>query len=163
MSNYEARELAPYLGGSTEPWAASVVAALARVSRATRILELGTYEARTTAGLVEIAPVTTVDIEQRWENLPEGARFIKSDAVEFLKGCAMGSFDFVFVDDDHSQAHVEEELKLLYGDIVAPGGLIVLHDVIGPFGLEELVTSRGGFVIELPLLHVAGGLGVIQV
>lgn len=159
-----------YLSGSTEPWAVSVLQALVRLKKPRRILELGTFEGRTTRALVDVAKgveeFVTVDIEDRWEDRPMNTQtysFIQDDAIEFLKRLEFGVFDFVFVDDDHTRAHVEEELDLLMGGVVSPGGVIVLHDVIGPFDLGSLVTSRGGFIIELPLLHAAGGLGVIEV
>lgn len=152
--------LAEYASGSTEPWAVSVLCALARLGRPAKILELGTFEAKTTAKLAEIAAVTTVDVEKRWSSLPHGAVFCESDAIHFLQSTG-AIYDFVFVDDDHEAGHVRTEVELLLGGIVRGGGLIVLHDVIGPFGLDRIVYDHDGFIIELPLLHVAGGLGVI--
>jgi predicted O-methyltransferase YrrM len=159
------RDLGPFVSGSTEPWAVSVLQALVRLRRSTSILELGTYQGLTTAALREVSSgfVTSVDLMKRWETLPVGIRFVESEALEFLRSCPASLFDFAFVDDDHTKGHVAMELDLLLGGIVAPGGLIVGHDVEGAFDLAPLFIERGGFVISLPQLHVAGSLGVIEV
>lgn len=158
-----------YVGGSTEPWAASVIQALIRLSRPRRLLELGTFEGRTTKAITEAMPadafLSTVDISDRRviDALPR-SMFYEIDAIEFLKTSAPDDYDFVFVDDDHTIDHVRQEVELLIdGGLVSKGGLVVLHDVIGPFGLDSIIYERGGFIIDLPLFHAAGGLGVIEV
>ena len=158
--------LDPYMSGSTEPWSASVIQTLIRLVRPSSILELGTFEGLTTQAICDAVPVDvmTVDIEQRWKTLPDNAIFVQQEATSFLRAMPKDSFDFVFVDDDHTREHVAEELRLLIDERrVRKGGFVVLHDVIGPFDLGELVTEREGWIVELPLLHAAGGLGVIQV
>lgn len=162
--------LAAYMSGSSEPWTASVLAALVRLRRPSRILELGTFEARTTRALAAAAPeaeIMTVDLERRFEgDLPANVTFHESDALDFLRASRGRPFDFVFVDDDHTYSHVRAEVDLLMYKsrfLTRKGSLIVLHDVIGPFGLGEIISDWGGFIIDLPLLHAAGGLGVIEV
>lgn len=161
--------LSEYASGSTEPWTVSVLQALIRLRRPKRLLELGTFEGRTTIAMSAVMPrdatLCTVDIEDHWIDLQIDARTQRytQDALDFLDSSCDGDHDFVFVDDDHTFAHVKEEVDLLMGGIVSSGGLIVLHDVIGPFGLDEIVRERGGFIIDLPLLHAAGGLGIIEV
>lgn len=161
--------LAPYRGGSTEPWAVSVLQALIRLKKPMNLLELGTFEGRTTRAMAEVMPklsrLWTVDVETRHDPF-EDRRIIphEMDAIEFLTHHApRRSVDFAFVDDDHTLAHVTREVELLLDGVMAERGLIVLHDVIGPFGLDAVVREFGGFVIELPLLHAGGGLGVIEV
>lgn len=153
-----------YASGSTEPWTVSVLESLVRIVRPGRLLELGTFEARTTRSLAPLVPhVTTVDIERRFEGgLPKNVWFVQADALEFLRRTPDGAFSFAFVDDDHGLEHVRAEVAELRR-VVIPGGFIVLHDVIGPFGLEEVVRENDGWIVELPLLHAAGGLGIIRV
>jgi len=159
-----------YASGSTEPWAASVLATLIRLTRPARILELGTFQGMTTRAISSAAPdasVVTVDIEKRFEgDLGANVTFREMDALTFLRTWGGPPFDFVFVDDDHSFGHVSAEIDFLRHPemtLTGPGSLIVLHDVIGPFGLDRIVHEHGGWIVELPLLHAAGGLGVIQV
>lgn len=159
--------LDPYMAGSTEPWTVSVIQALIELYEPKRILELGTFEGLTTEAILEVAgdaEVWTVDIEDRRLYRGPGANFVEEDAITFLsRPETANAFDFVFVDDDHTREHVEQELGLLIGRVMRPGGLIVMHDVIGPFNLADLVAEHGGIIIDLPLLHAAGGLGIIRV
>jgi len=165
-----------YASGSTEPWAAQVVAALAWSINAGNVLELGAFEGRTTLTLAQRldANITAVEItseratttRKRLAEFTASPRIevVEMDALKFLRRCISERrrFDFAFVDDDHTYAHVAEEVDLLKR-VVRPGGLIVMHDVIGPFGLDALVRYHGGFIVELPLLHAAGGLGLVRV
>lgn len=162
-------DLSPYVAGSSEPWAVSVLQALVRLRRPQRILELGTFQGLTTRALVDVAPdalITTVDLEDRVVGgFPNNVAFSEQEALEFLRMWRNSGppFDFVFVDDDHDATHVAQELDLLLGGVVAPGGLIVGHDVEGSFDLAPLFVERGGWIIQLPHLHAAGSLGVIEV
>lgn len=157
--------LEAYASGSTEPWTVSVLQALVRLTRPEALLELGTFEGRTTRALASVmskhATLCTVDLQKRFAEPFEDRRihFHAMDAIEFLRRNPT-PWHFAFVDDDHDAAHVAEELDLLLA-CMAPGGLIVGHDVLGPFNLAPLFVERGGFIIELPHLHAAGSLGVI--
>ncbi len=162
----ENQVLEDYLAGSTEPWAASVIAAIVRLKKPRRILELGTFEGRTTqaiaAAMPDYAKLTTVDHQIRHDGFDDPRiRFYKEDAITFLRDMCP-QMDLVFVDDDHNYGHVSTEITLIKERVLKPGGMIIMHDVIGPFGLDKIVEREGGFIIELPLLHAAGGLGVIQ-
>ena len=160
--------LAPYAAGSTEPWAVSVLEALVRLRRPMNLLELGTFEGRTTRALASVMPeharLWTVDITRRHEGFDDRRiTYTEAGAIEWLiHDAPEGAIDFAFVDDDHSLGHVAQEVAILREHVMAPRGLIVLHDVIGPFGLDEIVKAHDGFIVELPLLHAAGGLGIIQ-
>ncbi len=163
MSDY----LMEYYAGSTEPWAVSVLQAMVRLRHPVNILELGTFEGRTTRAIAEVMPdhatLWTVDIERRHGGFGDPRiKFFEEDAITFLRDiCPEKSMNFVFVDDDHTFGHVSTEITMLRDRCMASDGLIVMHDVIGPFGLDKIVEREGGFIIALPLLHAAGGLGVI--
>ncbi len=88
------------------------------------------------------------------------ARLEQTDALTCIAALPLLSVEVAFVDDDHTASHVEQEIKALLPKMVR-GGIILLHDVVGAFGLDTVVRRYGGTVIELPLLHAAGGLGVI--
>lgn len=160
--------LEPYLSGSTEPWSVSVIQALIRLKKPANLIELGTYEGKTTVAMANamshLARLWTVDATDHGTYFGDDHRIIKviRDAEDWLENVApTGVIDFAFVDDDHERAHVDREIRILKEKIMAPGGWIVMHDVIGDFDLASVCIAHGGFVIELPLLHRAGGLGVI--
>ncbi|NIW93483.1 MAG: hypothetical protein GWN20_11515, partial [Phycisphaerae bacterium] len=71
----ENQVLEDYLAGSTEPWAASVIAAIVRLKKPRRILELGTFEGRTTqaiaAAMPDYAKLTTVDHQIRHDGFDD--------------------------------------------------------------------------------------------
>lgn len=168
-------KLIRYVSGSTEPWSASVVCALAWSIDAREVLELGAFEGLTTTALAKALPeahITAIEHDANRAGVAkkrvafegcENVDVVQNDAIRFLRACIdLGlMFDFAFVDDDHTYAHVAEELDLLKR-VVRPGGMITMHDVLGDFGLDQLVHHHGGRIIELPLLHAAGGLGVIR-
>ena len=172
-SKYDTIPLEDFKSGSLEPWSASVLQALVRLTRPLRLLELGAFEGRTTLALAEVMPpeahITAVEHDHkraeiarvRLESHPR-AEVIVSDTIRFLERAPRASFDFVFVDDDHAQEHVARELDLLLAGRMTPGGLIVGHDVLGKFELDKVFLARGGFIISQPLIHAGGGLGVIQ-
>lgn len=164
-------QIADYLTGSTEPWAAELVAALAKGIMAKNVLELGAYEGKTTRLLAE-AVAGTGGTVAAVESDPARAAALQAlglprvqvvcdDAISVLKR-PQPAWDFAFVDDDHTLAHVQEELSLLLPQM-RRGGLIVMHDVLGVFGLDRLVYRHGGTILHTPLLHAAGGLGLISV
>ena len=169
--------LAPFRSGSTEPWSASVVCALAWSIGARSVLELGAFEGLTTLALAKALPnarIYAVEHDEARATITRNrcanehgwnVEVIQRDAISFLRECVASErrADFAFVDDDHTYAHVAEEIDLLRTYVIRKGGMIVMHDVIGDFGLDQLVRHHGGRIIELPLLHAAGGLGVIRV
>ena len=171
-----------YRSGSTEPWTVELLCALVRAKRPHVLIETGTFEGLTTRELFRameyfapdhVSVLFSLEYEhERWlrasaylasfstpPNGP-GIQLIETDALAWLRQRPAGFADFIFLDDDHTQAHVEAEL-VECERILRPGGIICGHDVIGPFCLGELFTRRGGIVLDLPRLHAAGGLGVI--
>lgn len=170
-------DLGPYRDGSTEPWTANVVAALAAALRPSVIIETGTFKALTTIRLVDAVRtyrnekdcrVYTVEVDPvravaAWDAIrgsePWNVIGVTGKAEEFL-ATFEGVADFIFLDDDHTAAHVREEIRLAL-KILRPGGIICVHDVVGHFGLGEVVKEYGGIVLDFPRMHIAGGLGVI--
>lgn len=168
--------LAAYRSGSLEPWSADVLCAVLRAKRPSVVIETGTFMGLTTARLVEAAlsfsaerecRVYTVEMDEAraqeaWTNLQHcGANLTlgHGDAIRFLREFE-GEADIIFLDDDHTAAHVREEIRLAL-KILRPGGVIFVHDVVGHFGLGNVVKEYGGVVLDLPRLHAAGGLGII--
>lgn len=164
-----------YRSGSTEPWTVSILVALLNAIGAERILELGGYIGLTSEQFARhkltSAELTVVELDSnrvaacktRLEGF-ENTTVVQDDTEHFLSTYEGEPFDFVFVDDDHNANHVGRELDLLKArKLVRSGGLICCHDVYGLFGIAPVVAARGGFNLDLPQLHAAGGLGIIQI
>jgi predicted O-methyltransferase YrrM len=165
--------------GDTEPWCSRLVADLVVASGARSVLETGGFRGTTSLWLAdalvrlgggrlwvcEIDPVRASVIQDRLRAMRVRCKKLESsiwagDVMEFLRQTE-GGFDVAFVDDDHSERHVREELQLLYPKM-RRGGLIVLHDVWGSCDLQKVCAEFGGYSLDLPRLGPAGGLGLIQ-
>jgi len=168
-----------YAAGATEFWTAKVVASLAAAVCEGRenpvVIETGTFMGTTTNEIYGAVPdntfVITVEADPaRWEqarkNLHEALQHnmlhcTQADAVEFLRNRNDESCDFIFLDDDHRDTHVATEIAEGMR-CLRPGGMLVVHDAVGPFGIGNVVRSVGGYVLDLPRIHAGGGLGILQ-
>jgi len=167
-----------YRDGSTEPWVVDILCALVRAIKPTTIVETGTYKAMTTIKLIEAAEsyqdehdcrIYTIESDLERARAAETllrtqdrgyATVVVGMAEQVLAGMDMGVVDFIFLDDDHTAAHVREEIRLAL-KILRPGGIVCGHDVVGHFGLGDVFKEYGGVVLDLPRLHLAGGLGIV--
>lgn len=170
---------ADWLTGSCEPWTVNIICALIRATSPEHMLETGTFEAKTTLRMHcasgEGCKLISLECnEERWEEASEkcldldGVAILNVEAIDYLLNYKGPPFNFVFLDDDHGADHVAAELDLLHNfatgkGLMAPSGIICVHDVIGKLALGPLVVARHGFVLHLPMLHNSGGLGLIQV
>lgn len=164
-----------YAGGCTPPWDAELVAGLAKtVDDAPTVLEVGGYLGTTTLTLaalgcdvevVEVDPERAKAIRQLLCSVEPNAFVYCADGLEWMREHdGFEPYDAVFLDGDHTASVVAQEIEAARR-IVRPGGLILVHDVLpdAVFGLATVVRDAGGFVIDTPRLHAAGGLGVIYV
>ena len=166
----EAWEDERYKEGSTEPWTQYLIASFVKSMGAKNVLETGTFHGFTTAWLASTgAQIVSVDLEDRGgetfvsECGYDNVMFRLGDALEAMRNLPLDSFDIVFIDDDHHWPHVRKEI-LAAQRIVRPGGLILLHDAIaGAWGHRYPLHEFGGVCVDLPKLHLAGGLGIISV
>ncbi len=170
---------ADWLAGSCEPWTVGIICSLIQATSPMYMLETGTFEAKTTmrmhwAAGEESTLISLECYEERWEAASarcldlKGVTILNVEAGSYLMNYDGPKFNFVFLDDDHDADHVAMELDLLYNyatgeGLMAPGGIICVHDVCGSLGLGAIVIARHGFVLSLPMLHKSGGLGLIQV
>ncbi len=169
---------ADWLSGSCEPWTVGIICALIQATSPRFLLETGTLEAMTTlrmhcASGEDSTLISLECMKDRWEEAStkcldlKGVTILNVEAVAFLLNYKGPKFDFVFLDDDHGVDHVAMELDLLHNfatgeGLMAPGGIICIHDVHGTFGLGAIVVARHGFLLNLPILHKSGGLGILQ-
>lgn len=179
-----------YADGSTEPWTQQVVASLLVASHAVTVLELGCYKGFTATWLCHTleqmggGEYLGVDVEaqrQAWTLARLGAlalprvrwKVVQADALAVLRALPKRSVQFAWVDDDHTPQHVAQELDLLYNptqpeqSVMAPGGLIVMHDVCGGEGrmppLKGVCVGAHGYALDFPRIGLLGGVGIIQV
>lgn len=173
-----------YMEGAAEPWTQQVIASLLIAMRKRRVLELGSFKGHTTAFLAKAleaiggGSLTAVEhdvdrsfaTETRLASLNlHSVQFIAhcGDSIEFLSAAEPNSYDFVWVDDSHEVAHVANELELLLQPtrpdvrIVSPGGIVLMHDVVGLHGLGAVCRRFGGLVLDFPKLGTDGGLGIV--
>ena len=141
-------ETAELPGGTTMQVTAEegqFLALLARLVRASSVLEIGTFTGYSTLCLAAAVPpggrVVTCDITRRWPMIgePYWARAGVAERIDLRIGDASqtlrglidedgpGSFDFVFIDADKTgyAGYYEHALEL-----VRPGGLIVIDNTL---------------------------------
>ena len=140
---------------------------LALASKGKNFLELGCREGDTALPILLGAYLNkgklfSVDIKKTTfippKELKKNFKFIKQDAIKFLKKNITKKFDFVYVDDWHSYSHVKNELELL-DQMVSPSGIIVLHDLMyggtAPFYHSDLILKTGQWAEGGPYRAVA--------
>ena len=170
---------ADWLSGSCEPWTVDILCSLIRAISPEYMLETGTFEAKTTVRMHcasgEGCKFVSLDsYEEYWEDASakcldlEGVTILNVEAISYLSNYKGPKFNFVFLDDNHNADQVAAALDLLHNfatgeGLMAPGGIICVHDVVGKFGLGPVVVAHHGFVLHLPMLHNSGSLGIIQV
>jgi predicted O-methyltransferase YrrM len=153
-----------------------------------KVVELGSYHGLTTLhlldGLRDGDMLIAVELDKERANTTTGRlsdwaleNYAKArpnwqvfcgDSLDFLGRARPHSIDFCFVDDTHAADHVAKELELLLkpnarGEAkMSPGGIVTMHDVTGHFGLGDVCRRFHGYVLDLPRIHQAGGLGIVQ-
>ena len=90
-------------------------------------LEFGTHD-NETIGLVECPKLFGVDLQLICDNVKD-VHFFQMTTQEFIKkhAEAVGPFDFVFIDADHSESAVSEDFHGIW-PYVSPEGIVCLHD-----------------------------------
>lgn len=181
-TSLETDPLAAYRSGSAEPWTAAVIGCLIAAKKPHKLIETGTYLGMTTKVMHEAmqtyafehgSHLSTIDCDiDRAKAFGEvldsmkgyvsvGVEVLHGDALAYIQHLEPQSIDFAFIDDDHTASHVDAEITALLPKM-RPGGLIAMHDVVGPYGLGEVCKKHGGIVLDFERLHVAGGLGLVS-
>lgn len=168
--------------GNTEPHITALVVALLKASGFRTVLETGAFQGSTSLALLEALDDLGGGVLTVCELDPDRADFVDrrlreandlltsevhwavraEDALTVIRGLADQSLGVAWIDDDHQQAHVAEEIEALLPKML-PGGLLLFHDVHGVCDLKVVVEGYGGYALDFPRFGPAGGLGVIQV
>lgn len=112
-------------------------------------------------------------IERRnWSlaNKNVGTIIVHADVLKTVDAFNPQFIDFLFIDDDHTTAHVEAEIKAFLPKM-APGSAMFFHDVIGTgedFHIWDVIQRYGGIrlanrTFNYPENAPFGGLGMISV
>jgi len=165
--------------GSTEPWAAGVVAALAVAIGAHTIAELGLGCGRTSRWLVaalqrmgggvfhgfdrDASAIT--ETEKTLASVPHDDVAIRCHVGTLpgtLRELGNATIDLVWLDDTHSVAHVATELEALRR-IVRVGGIVCGHDVVGHGNVGQAFLDVGGYLVDCPGFAPSHGIGLWQI
>ena len=103
------------------------------------ILEIGVFEGGTVLAWREVFPeayILGIDIGIGTDELRELAKknrielMLTTDSHDYktLEKIKDKSFDFLFIDGDHSYAGVKKDFKM-YSPLVKKGGIVVFHDI----------------------------------
>lgn len=170
-----------FVQGSTEPWIVDIVCALLKANDLTTVLECGAFIGATTERLArtlaemgggdivacEIDPARACLAQDRLTHaaIPPTVRWkiVQDDILTYIPAQPDESIGLAWVDDDHGQQHVYDELTALLPKM-RQGGLICGHDVHGSCALHEVFARfPNSLSLDLPRLGPAGGLGILQV
>jgi len=163
-------------------WDESILlCSLVQQVRPRRILELGTFDGRTSVHLAENAPeAEVVTIELYPGEIPyfsganrlgavQTGRWIGHFDIEnrvrqvigdsgIIDLSSDGPFDFVFIDADHSYEAVIRDTSRVLPNL-SPGGVVVWHDYSTTSGVTQALNELAS---GLPMLYVAGSSLVIH-
>ena len=168
--------------GNTELPVSQVLYALAIANRSQVIVETGVNNAAgATPWLamaatvnggwyygIDVRPQAVTKTKEALEDLfgEVRATITLADATDLLPVMFKeGEIDFLFVDDDHSYAHVEKEIEAFW-PLMKVGGLMLFHDIVGVHepDIWPQLEARGG----IKLVNHAhrpdqpfGGLGLL--
>lgn len=171
------------------PWELAQAVKLCRSLHPARILEIGTFEGGTLKEWLQIASeaVVVVDDRMRWERDWREWAADSRASLQLVKGlsqhraiiekaAALGPYDWVFIDADHSAAAVRLDWES-YRPMVAPGGAVAFHDILPYQGLgvadlwaeiraselktHEIVRRKHRGSIRLAGIDLVGGIGVV--
>ena len=168
--------------GNTELPVSQVLYALAIANRCRTIVETGINNcAGATMWLAHAASInkgtyTGFDVDVRAARTAHAllkrvspqlsGEIVHGDAlVELPQRFALGSIDLLFIDDNHTRAHVEAEVAA-FRPCMRPGGLMLFHDVLGvhEHDIWDVIQPLGGIKL-VSHYHVAGhefgGLGML--
>lgn len=140
---YQDKDCFPW---STEESTSDFLGALVKMVEAKLVLELGTWKGSTTLVLADAVGdrglVHTVDIKDntngrlsKYEN-----RIRIRQSINDSRNVVTLPVDFVFLDTQHSELHIMEEV-MNFWKMLKPGGIIAFHDVFSFAGVKTAVSE----------------------
>jgi hypothetical protein len=119
---------------------------LLRDRRASRVLEIGASQGGNTDRILRDLPGVHVSVLDPCLDADLVAKYSGVPAVTVHRGRSLevlpslpGPYDAILMDGDHNFYTVDNELKLIAGrGLLAPGGVILFHDVGDPWARADL-------------------------
>lgn len=165
-----------YIYSSTDTPTRIVVAALLNAMQGKpEVLELGAHVGGASVllrdvlmikgGSLTVVELDATRIPHLRRNLSTDISYVpihvaQQDALDFVRAQVADTFDFVYVDDDHSEPHVTALIPELQR-VCKHGALVCFHDVEPPSEyIGALCVAQGGIV--LPIGERGLGLWVIK-
>ncbi len=122
---------------TSEPEVGQFIAALAKLHKATNVIEVGTFKGYTAACIIDALPdgakFTSIDIEDHRVGLvpkyfeEKGHTFILKDSFDALDTLPTRSADIIFLDSFHGYERVKGEFKRAER-VIKQNGIILMHD-----------------------------------
>lgn len=152
---------------SSEVEVCEFIASLIKMTGAKTVLEIGVFEGETSIKMIEALPIggyyAGIDVtDYRKHNLERGGvavDFILSDSISALKKFPRGTFDFIFVDGDHSWNTIFNEFKEVR-QIISKNGVIAYHDSIHLHDVKQLMRVAVQYKYNVVTLNTSGGCGL---
>lgn len=143
------------------------IGSLIKMTKAANVLEIGVFEGETSVKMIEALPYggkyTGIDINNylKYDLKSFGTEtdFIIGESIKVMQSMKPNTFDFIFVDGDHSWANILPEFKQVER-VLAKGGVIAYHDSIHLADVKELMKYAAHYKYNVVTLNTSEGRGL---
>jgi predicted O-methyltransferase YrrM len=152
---------------NSEPDVCQFIAALIKMHKAANVLEIGVFEGETSIKMIEALPYggkyTGIDINNYLKHdlnsFGTDVDFVLGESITLLKGYPANSFDFIFVDGDHSWENILPEFKEVER-VMAKDGILAYHDTIHIADVKKLMDYAAHYKYNVVTLNTSEGRGL---
>jgi predicted O-methyltransferase YrrM len=143
------------------------IGSLIKMTKAANVLEIGVFEGETSVKMIEALPYggkyTGIDINNYLKydlkSFGTETEFIIGESIKVMQSIKPNTFDFIFVDGDHSWANILPEFKEVER-VLAKGGVIAYHDSIHLPDVKELMKYAAHYKYNVVTLNTSEGRGL---
>lgn len=152
---------------NSEPDVCELIGSLIKMTGAANVLEIGVFEGETSVKMIEALPYggkyTGIDINNYLKHdlnsFGAETEFILGESIKVMQSMKPNSFDFIFVDGDHSWANILPEFKQVER-VIKKGGIIAYHDSIHLPDVKELMKYAAHYKYNVVTLNTSEGRGL---
>ena len=152
---------------NSEPDVCEFIRSLIKMTGAANILEIGVFEGETAIKMIEALPYggkyTGIDINNYLKHdlnsFGAEIEFKLGESIKVMQSMQPNSFDFIFVDGDHSWANILPEFKEIER-LLAKDGIIAYHDSIHLPDVKRLVEYAAYYKYNVITLNTSEGRGL---
>jgi predicted O-methyltransferase YrrM len=143
------------------------IASLVKLNNSKNVLEIGVFEGETTKEILKSlskdSKYTGIDIKDyRSEELKSFMtedQFNLIDSIKFLKSKNRETFDFVFVDGEHSWAYLMQEFRAIE-NVITQNAIIVYYNTLHLEGPRKLIQYASHYKYKAVTLNTSEGRGL---